>query len=91
MKNTKGYLYLIQSLKDGSYYFGSTKNLQRRIKEHKEGQSLSTKLKCPWQLLVAIQFDDVAEARRVEQSVKKRKEKLTLSQFLFFVSQYVDD
>jgi len=41
------YVYIIQSLKDASYYIGVTANLKRRISEHNNGGAKYSKSKCP--------------------------------------------
>jgi len=42
------WVYIIKSKKNGSLYIGSTSNLGKRIKEHNEGKSRSTKRYIPW-------------------------------------------
>ena len=45
------YVYLLQSVKDGLFYTGYTKNLNKRIQEHMDGQVLSTKNRLPIKLV----------------------------------------
>jgi putative endonuclease len=42
------YVYIIKSLKDGTFYKGISSNLKRRIKSHNAGKVLSTKSRRPW-------------------------------------------
>ena len=42
------WVYIIKSKKNGSLYIGSTSNLGKRIREHNEGKSRSTKRYIPW-------------------------------------------
>lgn len=45
-------VYIIESKKEKGYlYIGSTNNLQRRIKEHNNGENKSTKSRIPWKLI----------------------------------------
>ena len=37
------YCYILRSLKDGSFYYGSTKNIDARLKEHNSGKVRYTK------------------------------------------------
>nr|WP_298999929.1 GIY-YIG nuclease family protein [uncultured Allomuricauda sp.] len=43
---------------DGKFYTGFTNNLQRRLKEHREGKSFYTSYRLPfnWQLILFLQI-----------------------------------
>ena len=41
-ENTFAYVYVLQSLKDGQWYTGSTEDLTRRLEEHQRGEVSST-------------------------------------------------
>ncbi|MBW1700124.1 MAG: GIY-YIG nuclease family protein [Deltaproteobacteria bacterium] len=69
------YVYILQSLKDGSYYIGSTNNLENRLKRHNQGRSRYTKSKCPWQIVYSEQFSDRSSAAKRENFIKQRKSK----------------
>ena len=45
------YVYILQSLKDKSFYIGYTKDLQIRIKQHNNGETESIKNKTPLRLI----------------------------------------
>jgi putative endonuclease len=45
------YVYVLKSLRDGSFYIGYTFDLKRRFKEHNEGESMFTKNKRPYELI----------------------------------------
>lgn len=45
------YVYLLQSLKNSSWYIGCTNDLKNRLKEHNCGKSEYTKDHLPWKLL----------------------------------------
>ena len=45
------YVYVLQSEKDRGLYIGFTSDLRRRLAEHQEGVSVSTKSRCPWRLI----------------------------------------
>lgn len=45
------YVYILQSLKDKSFYMGYSSDLKKRIKEHFSGQVTSTKKKIPFRLI----------------------------------------
>jgi putative endonuclease len=42
------HVYILQSLKDGSYYIGSTNNLEESVERHSQGRSQYTKSKLLW-------------------------------------------
>ena len=44
------YVYILKSFKDGSYYLGSTNNLEDRVARHNQGRSKYTKATRPWRL-----------------------------------------
>jgi putative endonuclease len=56
------YVYIIQSLKDGSYYKGYSENPISRLNQHNEGKSHYTSLKCPWKLIDLEQYLTKSEA-----------------------------
>ena len=45
------YVYVLRSLKDGRFYVGYTENLEKRIAEHNDGKSASTKNRIPLELV----------------------------------------
>ncbi|MBU1097467.1 MAG: GIY-YIG nuclease family protein [Bacteroidetes bacterium] len=40
--------YILKSLKDGTYYYGSTSDLHNRLSNHNGGKSKYTRSKRPW-------------------------------------------
>jgi putative endonuclease len=46
-----GYVYILQSLKDGNLYTGSTVDLKHRLEEHLAGHVLSTRQRRPLKLV----------------------------------------
>ncbi|MBW1981162.1 MAG: GIY-YIG nuclease family protein [Deltaproteobacteria bacterium] len=60
------FVYILQSQKDGSYYVGSTQEVEERLCRHNEGRSSYTRAKRPWQLVYKEEFSSRSEARSVE-------------------------
>ena len=56
------FVYIIESLKDGSYYIGSTKDLAERLERHNQGRSKYTKAKRTWKLTYFEEHKDRSEA-----------------------------
>lgn len=74
------HLYLLR-LSDSSLYCGITKDLKRRLKEHRRGRgSKYVKGRLPFELVYLEEHDSRIEAMRREREVKgwskDRKEKL---------------
>lgn len=64
------YVYILKSKKTGKLYFGYTKDLKRRIKEHEEGKSKYTKGHLPIELVCYIAFKSVQKAKAFEKYIK---------------------
>jgi len=69
------FIYILQSKKDGSYYVGSTQDLDSRLERHNQGRSQYTKSKRPWQLLYSEEHPDRSTAIKRENEIKSRKRK----------------
>jgi len=64
------YVYVLESLKDGERYIGCTNNLKRRLKEHTEGLSFSTKFRLPFRLIYFEGCLNEEDAKRREDYLK---------------------
>jgi putative endonuclease len=76
----RGYLYILRC-SDGSYYTGSTNNLERRLQEHRSGKGANhTKKHLPVELVYYEEFERVASAFYREKQIqgwsRKKKEAL---------------
>ena len=71
----KYFVYIIKSIKDGSYYIGSTQNLTKRMERHNQGRSTYTKAKKPWKLIFSEEHPDRSSAIIREKEIKSRKSK----------------
>ncbi|MFA4891014.1 MAG: GIY-YIG nuclease family protein [Candidatus Gracilibacteria bacterium] len=78
----KGYVYILQSEKNGRYYVGSTNDLERRFKEHNGRQVRATKYICPLKLVYTEEFVDIIDARRRELQIKKWKSKKEIEKLI---------
>jgi len=79
-KSILWYVYIVEC-KDGKLYVGITKDLDRRIKLHKQGLACRfTKYRKPVRLVYKEKCDTKSEARRRELQIKRygRKKKLEL-------------
>ncbi|MFA5117475.1 MAG: GIY-YIG nuclease family protein [Candidatus Omnitrophota bacterium] len=64
------YVYILRSKKDGSFYVGSSKNVQERLMYHNKGYSLSTKSKAPWDLVRIEEYKNSTLALKRERYLK---------------------
>ena len=67
------HVYILQSLRDGRYYIGSTANLKQRLAHHQSGATPSTKRFGSVKLILSQEYQSLAEARLVEKRLKKFK------------------
>jgi putative endonuclease len=63
-------VYAIKSSFDNRIYVGFTVNLEKRIKEHNQGKTKSTKGSRPWVLLYNEIVENRIEARKREKFLK---------------------
>jgi len=66
------YAYILKSLKDNRYYYGSTADLNSRLQKHNDGEVLSTKSRRPFIIHYFESYPTRAEAMKREQFFKKR-------------------
>ena len=69
MKNLPA-VYILKSQKDARYYYGSTKDLQSRLKRHNSGSVPSTKNRRPLVLHYSENFASYGEALQREKFFK---------------------
>ncbi|WP_422082407.1 GIY-YIG nuclease family protein [Ulvibacterium sp.] len=69
------YVYVIQSLKDDSYYIGRTSNLKKRLKFHNsvELNTGITRLRKPWGYFYTLEVETSSLADKIEKHIKKMK------------------
>ena len=64
------YIYCLESEKCDELYFGYTKDLSRRLKEHNQGLNFSTKRYIPWKLIYYEACLNENDAKRREKYLK---------------------
>jgi len=60
------YAYILKSIKDGKYYYGSTKDLDERLKTHNAGKMRSTKGRIPFVIHYYETFNSRSDAQKRE-------------------------
>jgi len=66
-------VYILKSLKNGRYYIGYTKDLQRRLLEHNLGKTKGNRYLVPFELVYSETFKNETEARKREFYIKSQK------------------
>jgi putative endonuclease len=64
------FAYILKSEYDGTYYYGSTKNLRERLKTHNSGKSRYTKGRRPWKIHYFGEYSTRSEAVQREKFFK---------------------
>jgi putative endonuclease len=69
------YCYILKSLKDRSYYVGSTASYEKRLERHNKGLVKSTRNKIPWELVCFESYNTRREAMKREKQIKSWKKR----------------
>ena len=65
------YVYLLQSVSNSNQkYTGITENLEKRVNEHNSGKAGHTSKYRPWQIKVAVRFENDRRAGEFEKYLK---------------------
>ena len=73
MTQVNFFVYILQSLKDSSFYVGQTDDLDRRMSKHFDGMSKYTSSKRPWRLVYFELLKTRKEAIAREKQLKSWK------------------
>ena len=69
------YVYILQSLRDGRYYIGSTLDLKNRLQHHQAGFTPTTKRFGKVKLVFKQEYPTLTESRKIEFKLKRFKRK----------------
>ncbi len=72
------YVYILRSLKDDSFYIGSSKDPSQRLIKHNSAHKGYTGKKQPWKLELALPFNSMTEALIFEKHLKKQKSRANI-------------
>jgi len=78
----KGFVYFIKSISSNGYYIGSSENPEKRLSEHNNGHTPSTRNKGPWKLVFTQSYPSLAEAKKIEYRLKKLKRRDYIEQII---------
>ena len=82
------YVYVLSSKKDGNWYIGSTKDMQKRILSHNASKNRSTKQKMPWGIIYCEISLNKNDARAREKYLKSGQGRRYLKNRLKFFFAY---
>ena len=80
--DTKYFVYAIQSEVDKRLYVGLSRNCEKRLKGHNNGETFSTKGYRPWKLVYVEEVGDRKQARKRERYLKNGSGKEFLKNFI---------
>lgn len=64
------FVYVLKSRKDKKLYYGFTEDLDKRLRQHNNGEVKSTKSRKPLELLYFEKVDNLSNARKRERYFK---------------------
>jgi len=78
----EGFVYILKSEKNNSFYIGSTQDVEKRFKEHNDGSNKYTKSLLPWKLEFYKKYPTIRGARQIEYKLKRKKSRKILEQII---------
>ncbi|GAB4145633.1 MAG: hypothetical protein Fur0041_20190 [Bacteroidia bacterium] len=78
----KFHVYILRSLKNGSYYKGSTTDLTKRLIEHNSGMNISTKRYMPWEVVWSTETDSRSESLILEKKLNNITSRKRVEDFI---------
>lgn len=77
-----GFVYILESERNGSFYIGSTIHIDVRLFEHNDGRVIATRFRRPWRLVLKKYYPTIQQARRVEYRIKRLKNRKIIEQMI---------
>jgi putative endonuclease len=75
-------VYILYSEKRDRYYTGHTNDLQRRIDEHNNGHTKSTRSGIPWKICHTESYNSKSEAIKRERELKRMKSRIFIEELI---------
>jgi putative endonuclease len=75
-------VYILQSVRNGRFYIGSTDDMERRLYEHNTAQVKATKFIVPLDLKAQLPCKTLKEAREAEYRLKRYKNRKILEKLI---------
>lgn len=71
-------------MKDGSFHFGQTHDLEMTLLAHNKGNSAFTKKLIPWELIASKNVETRSDALKMEQELRRKKSKNDVLQYMLY-------
>ena len=81
-KEEKFFVYILQSLRDFSFYVGQCNDLDRSMSKHFDGLSKYTASKRPWRLVYFEMVSSRTDALKREKEIKSKKSRKYIEQLI---------
>jgi putative endonuclease len=78
----EGFVYILKSNKNGTYYIGSTENINNRYEEHCNARVTATKYLLPIEIVFYKKYPTIKEARQIEYKLKKFKSRKIIERII---------
>ncbi|MCB0488895.1 MAG: GIY-YIG nuclease family protein [Cyclobacteriaceae bacterium] len=75
-------VYILESLVDGSWYYGQTNDLEKRFVRHNAGYEKYTKNKRPLRIYWSTKVSTRSEAMKLERKLKNMKSRRRVQEFI---------
>ncbi len=82
------YVYILKSKSSDFRYVGSTNNLNRRLSEHNNGESQSTKAYVPFEVETFVVLNEEWKARKLEKYFKTGSGRAVLRKRILMIEQF---
>jgi putative endonuclease len=69
------FVYILQSLSSGKWYYGSANDPDRRLNQHNANANISTRWRGPWKRIFLRSFDRYEDALAFEKHLKDLRNK----------------
>ncbi|MFH0889319.1 MAG: GIY-YIG nuclease family protein [Planctomycetota bacterium] len=82
IKQSYGYVYILKSSRNETYYIGSTQNIEKRLEKHNTGLVKSTCNIRPLILVFYQKYNTIPQARQIEYKLKRLKSRKIIEQII---------
>ena len=76
------FTYILKSKVKDRFYIGHCSDLEERLKNHNNGNSISTKAYIPWEIVYVEEYSMKSEAMKREYALKRIKNKTVLEKII---------
>ena len=82
VKQRYGYVYILKSACNETYYIGSTQDLEKRLERHNNGFVKATRNIRPLTIAFYQKYEAIKEAKKIEYKLKQLKSRKIIEQII---------